>query len=276
MRGYSGSGLVWVPQYNLRAGGAGGVRGPRRVSAGYKRQQSSGPRAAGEGGRPHSGSRGWRRARRADGASLRRMSRRARQRWDGPVAGRPMERQSHARELQGCDRTSVFDGVPARAGIVFLARARVGDSPGVRGCRGCRGTGRVRRGRGCRPALARSRGLSRHVSRSGPFRSLSAGDLVRTISRAARSHTTGHSRNAARQRFLTLSAGSLLSARRRRRPALAPLLREACDELEELWRVQHGLETLRRLASFYQVYRALPSAPGVARAARTAARHPCC
>ena len=189
MRGYSGSGLVWVPQYNLRAGGAGGVRGPRRVSAGYKRQQSSGPRAAGEGGGPHSGSRGWRRARRADGASLRRMSRRARQRWDGPVAGRPMERQSHARELQGCDRTSVFDGVPARAGIVFLARARVGDSPGVRGCRGYRGTGRVRRGRGCRPALARSRGLSRHVSRSGPFRSLSAGDLVRTISRAARSHT---------------------------------------------------------------------------------------
>jgi len=32
-----------------------------------------------------------------------------------------MERQSHARELQGCDRTSVFDGVLARAGIVFLA-----------------------------------------------------------------------------------------------------------------------------------------------------------
>ena len=187
-----------------------------------------------------------------------------------------MERQSHARELQGCDRTSVFDGVLARAGIVFLARARVGDSPGVRGCRGCRGTGRVRRGRGCRPALARSRGLSRQASRSGPCRSLSACDLVGTSPRAARSHTTSHSRNAARQRFLTLSAGSLLSARRRRRPALAPLLREACDELEELWRVQHGLETLRRLESFYQVYGALHSDPGVARAARTAARHPYC
>jgi hypothetical protein len=147
---------------------------------------------------------------------------------------------------------------------------------------GCQGLSRLSRNRsrsaraGLSAGAGSESGLSRQVSRSGPFRSLSACDLVGTSSRAARSHTTSHSRNAARQRFLTLSAGSLLSARRRRRPALAPLLREACDELEELWRVQHGLETLRRLGRFYQVYGALHSDPGVARAARTAARHPYC
>lgn len=136
-------------------GAFGGVRDTRRTSAGYKRQRAAGREqpAREEERSPGLGvgiARGERAARPCAGRHVAHgdggTGRLRVGRWNGRVT---------RADLWGCDRTSVFDGGSARAGLICLGIAQAGKVAGVRGCRGPRGTYRAGRRRSRRPGRRR-------------------------------------------------------------------------------------------------------------------------